>query len=160
MYDDTQHTYMTLTMHAQTTAVTHQQDCVITDELKAVYKKLRFSRDDFSNGLIIKINTKAMTVELDEEYKDTTLEEIAEDLEEQNPRFVVFSYKWERDDGRKQFPIVMIHYSPEGSNPINNMLYSRMRVPLVNEFHIQRTYEVRDQEDLTTEWLLQMLKKA
>ena len=73
-------------------------------------KEYRFSRNDHSMAMILKINLKEMRIEVEEEFRepDTTLELIAEELEESNPRFIIYSYKWVRSDkygDRKQFPI-------------------------------------------------------
>lgn len=86
-------------------------DCIIDKSLLEDYSKnFRFSKADHSIALLLKINVKDMTVVVDEEYKDpnTTLELIAEDLEESTPRFILYSYKWvisDRYGDRKQFPI-------------------------------------------------------
>ena len=88
-----------------------------------------------------------MVVEL-EEYMENqpTLESVKEELEEQSPRFIIFSYRWQRGDQygcRIQFPIVFIYFSPEGANPHVNMLYSRMKQSLITKFSIQRVYSIK-----------------
>lgn len=135
-----------------------------------------------------------MKVELEESYSNTDLSKIADELEEvcfqpftlqetytlfqSNPRFIIYSYKWVRADGRKQFPLVLIHYTPglaflkcfdnfsvhccfaEGSSPVQNMMYTRMKTPLVTKWQLQRAIELREKEDLNDEWLLKHLMKA
>ena len=83
---------------------------VDTSILENYQKNYRISRNDHSMAMLLKINLKEMKLEVEEEYRepDTTLEAIAEELEESNPRFIVYSYKWVRSDkygDRKQFPI-------------------------------------------------------
>ncbi|KAL0479808.1 Gmfb [Acrasis kona] len=140
------------------------QEVSIGKEVEEAFKKLRFSRADHNIGMILKINKDAMALEIEYNYTepDTTLEAIKEDLEDQNPRFILFSYKWQLGD-RVNFPIIFIYFSPEGSSPYLNMLYSRLKPILSNKLNIQRQYEVRelDEEDVLTEaWLLERLKGA
>ena len=86
-------------------------NAVINQDLLDTYSKsFRFSKNDHSMALVLKINMKDMTVTIEENYDspDTTLELVAEDLEESTPRFILYSYRWVRSDrygDRKQFPI-------------------------------------------------------
>ena len=89
------------------------------------------------------------------------MEDVAEDLEESNPRFVVYSYKWERTDGRVQFPLILIYYTPEAVSPMINVLYSRSYDPLRKTLNgVQRSYEIREKEEISDSWLVAKLLKA
>jgi len=47
-------------------------------------------------------------------YKDCSVEEIRDELPECQPRFIVYSYCYEHDDGRKSYPLCFIFVSPQG----------------------------------------------
>ncbi len=67
-------------------------DCALSEDLLAQYKKLRFSRADSSSALLIKVDKSKNTLEVDESYENTSLEQIAQNLEEAHPRFIVYSF--------------------------------------------------------------------
>jgi hypothetical protein len=98
-------------VHKENNMSMENGDCIIDKSILEDYNKnFRFSKADHSIALLLKIDVKDMTVVVDEEYRDpnTTLELIAEDLEESTPRFILYSYKWvisDRYGDRKQFPI-------------------------------------------------------
>ena len=55
----------------------------------------------------------------------------------------------------------LIFYTPEGSNPSMNMVYTRAKTILQQTFDgIQRSYDLREKEGLSDDWLLSMLTKA
>ena len=46
--------------------------------------------------------------------QDVSPEEVAEELPPLQPRYVVYSYKYEHDDGRVSYPLCFIFVSPQG----------------------------------------------
>ena len=69
-------------------------------------------------------------------------EQLAEELPETAPRFLVVSFKYPKPDGRVQYPLCLIFYCPESCADRSRMRYSMF----VN--HISKAL------DITTGWLL------
>lgn len=136
-----------------------QTDCEITTEVRDAYKNLKFSKTKTNKLLVLKVNQKELTMEIDEEYEDISLEELAEELTPSSHRFIIYSFKRTHHDGRISYPLVFIHYAPSSAPMAHNMLYSRMKPPIIELFEIQRKFEVNDLEDLNDEWLLDRLGK-
>ncbi len=62
----------------------------------------------------MKIDKESMTVIEDEEHEDVSPEELAEELPQLQPRYVVYSYEYKHDDGRVSYPLCFIFISPQG----------------------------------------------
>ena len=133
----------------------------------------------------VKIDKDALEVQVEEELKDVDISELQDKIGESSPRFILYSFKWARD-GRFQYPIVFIHFSPTSANVTHHMLYTRMKSPLIKDFTIQRVclallvqkiflfinkkknflffrlqaYELRDIEELNHDWVLERINKA
>eukprot|EP01027_Heterolobosea_sp_BB2_P022018 GEZU01032391.1.p1 GENE.GEZU01032391.1~~GEZU01032391.1.p1 ORF type:complete len:137 (-),score=56.00 GEZU01032391.1:280-690(-) len=131
----------------------------ISQECHDAYKKLKFAKNPDRYCLLLKVDSES-NVLVDEELPNTTLEDLKDHMSEQAPRFIIYSFKWVQKDGRFQFPIIFIHFAPSGSNMTQNMLYSRAKIPIVRDFSIQRTYELRDLDDLDDDWVLEKISKA
>eukprot|EP00049_Salpingoeca_infusionum_P017270 m.352347 g.352347 ORF g.352347 m.352347 type:complete len:142 (-) comp16496_c0_seq1:256-681(-) len=132
--------------------------CTVPDELKAALRKFRFRKATTNGAIVMKVNMKSMEVEIDEEYDDCTLEEVAEDLPEFAPRYIVFSYCHRRSDGRVSYPLVFLYYCPGGVKPEMNMIYAGTKTSVINAIDITKSWEIRDAEDITEEWLLSKLE--
>ncbi|EUC66104.1 cofilin/tropomyosin-type actin-binding protein [Rhizoctonia solani AG-3 Rhs1AP] len=50
-----------------------------------------------------------------EQFDNISIEDLAEELPEASPRYVVLSYELKHDDGRTSFPLVLINWTPLGS---------------------------------------------
>ncbi|GMS88161.1 hypothetical protein PENTCL1PPCAC_10336, partial [Pristionchus entomophagus] len=127
--------------------------CKIPDELKETLKKFRFAKSTTMNALIIKIDRDAQEMRIDEEMEDVSMDEIRDELPQQQPRFLLLSYAYKHADGRTSFPMCMIFYSPPGCSPEQQMLYAGSRNNLVNECELTKNFEVRDQDELTQEYI-------
>jgi len=133
--------------------------CAIPDELLEAFKKFKLSKDNANAALILKVDLQSSPpqVVVEEEKKNVTLEEIAEDLIESQPRYIVYSYKYVRDDGRTSFPLLMIFYCPQELQPRTAMIYSSTKQPLVNKLQIMKSWDVQVPESLTEDWLKEKL---
>ena len=72
------------------------------------------------------------------------------------PRFLLYSYKITRDDGRIQQPLVFLFYSPTGGNPSLSMAYTRVKTPFIAKLaglEESKIFDFHSVDDLTTEWL-------
>jgi hypothetical protein len=56
----------------------------------------------------------AQQLQIDENLDDCTLEDIASSLPPQQPRFILISYRRVYSDGRINFPLALLYYSPPG----------------------------------------------
>ncbi len=68
-----------------------------------------------------------------------------------------FSYAQKHDDGRISYPLMFIHYCPEGVKPEHNMIYAGSKIALVNALQITKVFEVRSTEDFTEDWIREKL---
>ena len=67
-------------------------------------------------------------------------------------------FRFERSDGRVQYPLILIFVSPNGGAPRQMMAYSGSRNQFRDSSKISKVFDVRDLEDLTQEWLDEKLK--
>lgn len=117
---------------------------------------------------------------IDENYEDISVDDLREELPGHQPRYIVYSYKMEHQDGRVSYPIIFIFYTPRDSQvtAIENqivirrwfnsnqnslqmdlqMLYAGTKTALVRVADLTRVYEIRELEDFTEEWLQSKLK--
>ncbi|KZP12569.1 glia maturation factor beta [Athelia psychrophila] len=85
-------------------------------EIKTALKNFRFKRrNQGSAALVIKINKKKLIMEEDELFDNISIEDLAEELPENSPRYVVLSYELQHSDGRTSFPLVLINWAPTSS---------------------------------------------
>ncbi|KAJ3115315.1 hypothetical protein HK098_006999 [Nowakowskiella sp. JEL0407] len=90
----------------------------------------------------------------DEFFEDVSLEELAENLPETTPRFIILSYELKHKDGRVSYPLVGIYYVPDGANDTSKILYASTKTFLFQSADIVgKVYDLQDAEELTAEWL-------
>eukprot|EP00736_Rhodelphis_marinus_P001455 Rmarinus@m.10410 len=122
-------------------------------------KKLARSHSAANEGIVLSIDPNTNVVSIDAHEKEVDFEEFCEDnVPETSPRYIIYSYKWERDDGRVQYPMCFIYYNPEGCRPNLNIIYSRHATQLQNYLDIHKLFTVQNSESLTEDWLKQQLK--
>jgi hypothetical protein len=63
--------------------------------------------------------------QIDAQYPNMRPEQLAEELPETAPRFLVMSFKYPKPDGRVQYPLCLIYYCPETCADRNRMMYTR-----------------------------------
>ncbi|KAF0978232.1 hypothetical protein FDP41_002747 [Naegleria fowleri] len=145
---------------SNTTVEAPANDCLIPEDVLKAYKKVRLSNSKHMMVMILKINKEDNSIAIEEQFDETTFEDLQSYLDDVNlqPRYLVLSYAWQRGD-RLQYPLMFIFYTPKHANPYDQMMYSRMKLPLVRKLDVPRSYEIRDYEDLTEEWLLEQLNK-
>ncbi|KAI0006002.1 glia maturation factor beta [Russula compacta] len=84
----------------------------IPQELKDSIRKFRFTRHKGNAALVVKINKEKLIMEEVERLDNISPEELAEELPESSPRYVVLSYNLEHTDGRTSSPLVLINWAP------------------------------------------------
>ncbi|KAJ8707874.1 hypothetical protein PYW07_011551 [Mythimna separata] len=133
--------------------------CDITDDVKEVLKKFRFQKHTSNSALILKVNREKQTLEVDEELENVEPEELQDILPSHQPRFVVYSYKLDHDDGRVSFPMCFIFYTPRDAHMELQVMYAGTQRALAAAVGAPRLLEVREIDELTADWLKEKLKK-
>ncbi|KIY72116.1 glia maturation factor beta [Cylindrobasidium torrendii FP15055 ss-10] len=125
----------------------------IPQEIKDALKKFRFARrSQGSAALVIKINKSKLIMEQDDLYDDISIEELAEELPENSPRYVVLSYELNFDDGRKSFPLVLINWAPSTSEISAMTLHASALLTFQEIAGVSKVIEMREgPEGLTKE---------
>ncbi len=67
----------------------------------------------------------AQLASIDAQYPNMRPEQVAEELPETSPRFLIISFKFPKPDGRVQYPLCLIYYCPETCADRNKMMYTR-----------------------------------
>ncbi|EDR27528.1 Glia maturation factor beta, putative [Entamoeba dispar SAW760] len=133
----------------------------LSADAAAQFKKFKIKRNPENCALILKINRSNNSIDVEEELDNTPLLDLQDYLPTTEPRFIVYSYKFETRDGRITYPLVLIYSSPTGINPQFSMIYTSCLASLQSSLPgVQRNYTVKDVEDLTDEWMIENLKKA
>jgi hypothetical protein len=103
---------------------------------------------------VIKINKTKLVMEEVEQFDSVTPEELAEELPENSPRYVVMSYELNHSDGRKSFPLVLINWAPTTSEIGLLTLHASALLNFQHTADVGKVLEVRDgPEQLTKEFL-------
>ncbi|CAG9797639.1 unnamed protein product [Chironomus riparius] len=132
--------------------------CDIGPEVKEELRKFRFAKNNESSALILKVDREKQEIVIDEYMESVTVEELQEQLPSHQPRFIVYAYKMIHDD-RVSYPLCFIFYTPLDSQMELQMLYARSKLPLQKQADLTRSYEIREIEDFTEEWLIGKLSK-
>lgn len=132
--------------------------CDIDPELKEKLKLFRFRKAKTNAAIIMKVDKTRQMIVLDEEYEDYSVDQVREELPENQPRYVLYSYEYEHSDGRKSYPLVFIFISPEGCSPEQQMMYAGSLRSMVKELSLTKTFELRSLEEFTEEWLKEKLQ--
>ncbi|CAB3402241.1 unnamed protein product [Caenorhabditis bovis] len=127
--------------------------CSIPDELRAEFKKFRFSKSTCMNALILKISREQHELSIEERMEDCNLAEVRDELPSQQPRFVLLSWCKKHDDNRSSYPLSLIYFCPTGSSPELQMMYAGSRNFIVNEFQLTKNLEIRDIDELDEDLL-------
>ncbi|CAH0601979.1 unnamed protein product [Chrysodeixis includens] len=133
--------------------------CDITDDLKEVLKKFRFQKHTANAALILKVNREKQTLEVEEELDSVEPEQLQDILPSHQPRFIVYSYKIEHQDGRTSFPMCFIFYTPRDAHMELQVMYAGTQRALAAAVGAPRLLEVREIDELTADWLNEKLKK-
>ena len=80
----------------------------ISDEVREELEALRSRESADSTALVLKIDPDTMSVLTDETYEDITLDELAEELPEHQPRYIVYT---------TMYYTCFIFLSPQGTKP-------------------------------------------
>uniref|UniRef100_A0A3P8VGV2 Glia maturation factor n=1 Tax=Cynoglossus semilaevis TaxID=244447 RepID=A0A3P8VGV2_CYNSE len=132
------------------------------EDLVKKLKAFRFRKETNNAAIIMKIHNEKQLVILEEEHEDISPDELKDELFRRDfslapLTFVVYSYKYQHDDGRVSYPLCFIFSSPVGCKPEQQMMYAGSKNKLVQTVQLTKVFEIRNTEDLTEEWLREKL---
>lgn len=107
----------------------------------------------------MKVDREKQQVCIDEQIEDITVDDLQEQLPGHQPRYIVFSYKLIHDDQRISYPMCFIFYTPRDSHIELQMMYAGTTRALVREADLTKTFEIRELDELTEEWLRENLTR-
>ncbi|XP_041092426.1 glia maturation factor beta-like isoform X1 [Polyodon spathula] len=131
--------------------------CDVEETLMSKLKKFRFRKETNNGAIIMKIDKDKQLVILEEEYEDISPDDLRSELPERQPRFLVYSYKYNHSDGRVSYPLCFIFSSPVGCKPEQQMMYAGSKNRLVQAAELTKVFEIRNTDDLTEDWLREKL---
>ncbi|KAI9362403.1 hypothetical protein BD770DRAFT_382522, partial [Pilaira anomala] len=132
--------------------------CEIDADLVEKIKQFRFAKYESGNAaFVLQIDRKTLKIIEDEVYDDISLEDLVEELPENTPRFIVLSYERKHSDGRVNFPLVFIYWSPSTAKAEVNMLYASAKTYLQETIDVMRDFDIREPGSLTDEYLSKQL---
>ncbi|KAG9259061.1 uncharacterized protein J7T54_006962 [Emericellopsis cladophorae] len=111
--------------------------------------RLTTSRAKEPQAVIYLIDKNTHEIRQDEDkvvYK--SLDEVADDLPDHAPRFVLLSYPLTLPDGRMSVPYVLLYYLPITCNAETRMLYAGAKELMRNTSEVGRVIDVESTEDL------------
>ncbi|KAJ7685365.1 hypothetical protein DFH06DRAFT_1313674 [Mycena polygramma] len=125
----------------------------IPQAIKDSLRKFRFARrNEGSAALVIKINKAKLIMEEVEQFDSITIEDLAEELPENSPRYVLLSYQLDHSDGRKSFPLVLINWAPTSSEIGMLTLHASALLDFQSTADVSKVIEMREgPESLTKE---------
>ncbi|KIV93248.1 hypothetical protein B0A52_10126 [Exophiala mesophila] len=94
----------------------------------------------------IDIKTQEIRPSSDETYSD--LRDLADELPDSSPRFVLLSYPLTLPSGRLSVPYVLIYYLPVNSNPNLRMSYAGAVELFRGTAEVNRVLEISEAEEL------------
>ncbi|EFX02907.1 gmf family protein [Grosmannia clavigera kw1407] len=122
-----------------------------SQETKDKLRKFRLgtSRSNDPQAVIYLIDKVSKEIRQDADktvYK--SLDEIADDLPDNSPRFVLLSYPMTLPSGRMSVPYVLLYYLPITSNNEMRMLYAGAKELMRNTSEVGKVIDIESAEDL------------
>lgn len=122
-----------------------------SQETKDQLRKFRLgtSRSNDPQAVIYLIDKQTHEIKQDEDktvYK--SLDEIAEDLPDHSPRFVLLSYPLTLPSGRLSVPYVLLYYLPITCNNEMRMMYAGAKELMRNTAEVGKVIDIESVEDL------------
>ncbi|KAF2271348.1 glia maturation factor beta [Westerdykella ornata] len=121
-----------------------------SDETKQKLRKFRLgtSRAKDPQAVIYQIDKKTLEILPDDDTVYTNLQDIADELPDHAPRFVLLSYPLTLDSGRLSVPYVMLYYLPVTCNNEVKMLYAGAKELMRNTAEVNRIIEIDSPDHL------------
>ncbi|KAL0256398.1 hypothetical protein SLS55_008793 [Diplodia seriata] len=120
-------------------------------ETKDKLRKFRLgtSRAKDPQAVIYQIDKKTLEIHQSDNEVYNNLQDIADELPDNTPRFVLLSYPMTLEpSGRLAVPYVMIYHLPTTCNSEMKMLYASAKELMRNTAEVNRIIEISDAEEL------------
>ncbi|KXS19718.1 hypothetical protein M427DRAFT_131715 [Gonapodya prolifera JEL478] len=108
---------------------TGTRTCDIDPDVVKNLEKFRFDKSKETRAMILKIDMQKLCIVEDKHLEGTTLEDLADELPENSPRYIILSYKRVLSD-RVTYPLVFIYYNPDTAKTDLKMMYSSAKMVL------------------------------
>ncbi|KAJ4487746.1 hypothetical protein J3R30DRAFT_3431640 [Lentinula aciculospora] len=123
----------------------------IPQSIKVSLRKFRFARrNEGSAAIVIKINKQKLIMEEVEQFDNISIEELAEELPENSPRYVVLSHALVHPDGRTSFPLVLINWAPTSSEIGLLTLHASALLDFQATADVSKVIEIREGPEALT----------
>ncbi|XP_062617722.1 glia maturation factor beta-like [Saccostrea cucullata] len=109
---------------------------------------------------MLKVDKNTKKIIIEEEYEDCNVDDLQPELPISQPRYIVISYVRHHDDGRVSYPLCFVFSSPSGCPPEQQMMYAGSVLSLIQTLGLTKTFDVRNPEEFSEEWLLEQLGKV
>ncbi|PYH89892.1 glia maturation factor beta [Aspergillus ellipticus CBS 707.79] len=121
-------------------------------ETKEKLRKFRLgtSRAKDPQAIIYIIDNKSQEIRPEDGEVYTKMEDLADELPESSPRFILLSYPLTLASGRLTVPYVLLYYLPENCNPSMRMMYAGAVELMRSTAEVNRVIEVYEDEDITS----------
>ncbi|KAJ5200109.1 Glia maturation factor beta [Penicillium cf. griseofulvum] len=119
-------------------------------ETKEKLRKFRLgtSRAKDAQAIIYIIDAKTQEIRPQDDEIYSKMEDLADDLPESSPRFILLSYPMTTKDGRPSVPYVLLYWLPENCNPMQRMSYANAVELMRTSAQVNRVIEVEADEDI------------
>ncbi|KAL2373975.1 GMF family protein [Blastomyces gilchristii SLH14081] len=119
-------------------------------ETKEKLRKFRLgtSRAKDPQAIIYTIDSKSQEVRPADDEVYNKMEDVADELPDSSPRFILLSYPLTLSSGRLSVPYVLLYYLPENCNPSSRMMYAGAVELMRNTAEVNRVIEVGSESDV------------
>lgn len=121
-------------------------------ETKEKLRKFRLgtSRAKDAQAIIYIIDQKSQEIRPEDGEIYTNMQDLADELPDSSPRFILLSYPLTLKSGRLSVPYVLLYWLPENCNPNLRMMYAGAVELMRNTAEVNRVIEVEEEEDITS----------
>ncbi|KAA8652463.1 GMF family protein [Aspergillus tanneri] len=119
-------------------------------ETKEKLRKFRLgtSRAKEPQAVIYMIDGKNQEIRPEDDEVYAKMDDLAEELPESSPRFILLSYPLTLGSGRLTVPYVLLYYLPVNCNPSMRMMYAGAVELMRNTAEVNRVIEIQEEDDI------------
>ncbi|KAL8692691.1 MAG: hypothetical protein Q9218_002340 [Villophora microphyllina] len=112
--------------------------------------RLGTSRAKDPQAVIYQIDKHSLEIAQADDETYTNIQELADDLPDHSPRFVLLSYPLTLPSGRLSVPYVLLYYLPVTCSTEVRMLYAGAKELMRNTAEVGKVIEIAEAEELET----------
>ncbi|EDN03026.1 predicted protein [Histoplasma mississippiense (nom. inval.)] len=94
------------------------------------------------------IDSKSQEIRPADDEIYSKMEDVADELPDSSPRFILLSYPLTLSSGRLTVPYVLLYYLPENCNPSSRMMYAGAVELMRNTAEVNRVIEVDSESNV------------